>query len=79
MSEIIKEEPKTIYCGSGKKKGEGWFAITIDPEVICDYVREYKGKKFIKLNVNVKSKADKFGKDVKVSIDTWEPKNEKDE
>lgn len=67
------EKQKKIYCGSGKKKSDTWFQITINPEKIKDYVQEYNGSKFIKLNVNLKGDIDKYGKDIDVSIDTWKP------
>lgn len=66
-------ESKTIYCGKGVKKNEGWLKVTIDPDVIMQYVEEYKGKSFVKLNVNIKPEPDKYGKDVSITIDTWKP------
>lgn len=63
----------TIYCGSGKKKSDTWFSITVNPDTLKDHVEEYNGKKFVRLNVNVKDAPDQYGKDVSVSIDTWKP------
>jgi hypothetical protein len=68
---------KKIYCGSGKKKNDTWIQITINPEKIKDYIQEYNGSKFIKLNINLLNEPDKFGKDVQVSVDTYEPKEKK--
>lgn len=68
-------QQKKIYAGSGKKKSETWFSISINMDKIKDYVQEYNGTKFVKLNVNVSKEADKYGKDVQVTVDTYEPKS----
>jgi hypothetical protein len=70
------EKKTKIYCGSGKKRNDTWLSITINPDKIKDYIQEYNGSKFIKLNVNLLNEPDKFGKDVSVSVDTYEPKQE---
>lgn len=67
------EKQKKIYCGSGKKKSENWLQISINPEKFADYIQEYNGNKFLKLNINILSEPDKYGKDLSVSIDTWKP------
>ena len=69
----MENKPKTIYCGGGKKQNDTWFKVTINPDKIQDYIQEYNGSKFVKLNVNIKSEPDQFGKDVSISIDTWNP------
>lgn len=63
---------KKIFVGSGKKKKDNWLSITINPDKLSDHVKEYNGNKFVKLNVNI-GEPDKYGKDVQVTIDTWEP------
>lgn len=72
-------ESKTIYCGKGVKKNEGWLNVTIDPDVIMQYVEEYKGKSFVKLNININAEPDKYGKDVSITIDTWKPQSSETE
>lgn len=67
------EKQKKIYCGSGKKKSDTWFQITLNPEKFSEYIKEYNGSKYIKLNVNVLPEPDRYGKEISVSIDTWEP------
>ena len=69
----MENKPKTIYCGGGKKQNETWFKVTINPDKIQDYIQEYNGSKFVKLNVNIKPEPDQFGKDVSISVDTWNP------
>ena len=74
QKQINKMEKKTkIYCGSGKKRNDTWLSITINPDKIKDYIQEYNGSKFIKLNINILNEPDKFGKDVSVSVDTYNP------
>ena len=64
---------ETIYCGGGKKQNETWIKATINPDKIKDFIEAYEGNKFVKLNVNIKSEPDKYGKDVSISVDTWKP------
>ena len=66
-------EKKVIYCGSGKKMNEKWLKATINLAKFKDHVQEYKGTKFLKLNINIKDEEDQYGKDVSISIDTWQP------
>ena len=66
---------ETIYCGSGKKKSDTWLQITINPDKVRDHIKTFKGKRYIKLNVNIKDTPNEHGKDVSVSVDTWEPDN----
>jgi hypothetical protein len=53
--------------------------VTINPEKLAGHVQEFNGKKFIKLNINVKPEPDQYGKDVSVSIDTWRPEGDSQE
>ena len=64
----------TIYLGSGKSVtgayGE-FFSITVNLNKVKEHpqvVEEFKGVKYIRLNVTKKKETDKFGKDVAV---TW--------
>lgn len=66
---------KKIYAGSGKKKSDTWLSVSLNMDKIKDYVQEYNGTKFVKLNVNISAQPDKFGKDVQLTVDTYDPKN----
>ena len=70
------EKTKTIYCGSGRKSDK-WFQLSIHVDKIKDYVEEFNGSKFVRLNVNLKDAPDQYGKDVSVSIDTFRPEQVK--
>ena len=67
-----------IFCGSGKVKTDTWLKVTINPDKIKDYIREYEGKRYVKLDINIKSELDKYGKDVEITVDTWQPDKKKD-
>ena len=69
---------KKIYCGSGKKRKENWLSITINPDKFKDHIQEYNGSKFVKLNINILEQPDKFGKDVSVSVDTYQPEKKEE-
>ena len=66
----MDKKEETIYCGSGKVMNPKWLKVTINPTKIADYIQEYNGNKFIKLNINLKDEADQYGKDVSISVDT---------
>lgn len=66
-------EKKTNYCGSGKKQTDKWLKATINVDKIKDFIEEYEGHKFVRLNINIKDEKDQFGKDVSISIDEWQP------
>ncbi len=68
---------KKIYCGSGKKKSDTWLQVTLNPEKFSEYIQEFNGNKFIKLNINVLPEPDKYGKTLQVTIDTWKPDGSK--
>lgn len=70
-------ENKTVYCGSGKKQNEKWIKATVNPDKMREFIEEYQGNKFIRLNINIKDEPDQFGKDVSISIDQWQPDENK--
>lgn len=77
MAREISEKQNKVYCGSGKKKSDTWLSATINVDKIQDYIQEYNGSKFVKININLKSEPDQYGKDVSISIDTWKPEESK--
>jgi len=70
------EKQKTIYCGGGKKMNEGWLTVTVHLDKAKEHIFDYKGNKYLKLNINVKDQADQFGKDVSLSVNTYQPEKE---
>ena len=67
---------KTIYCGSGKKQNETWLKATINIDKIKEHIEEFKGHKFVRLNINIKDEVDQYGKDVSLSVDKWQPEEQ---
>ena len=70
---------KKIFCGSGKQKTDTWLKITVNPDKLMEYVQEYKGKRFVKLDINLLPEPNQFGKDVEVTVDTWQPTQKKEQ
>lgn len=66
------EKAKKIYAGSGKKQSETWLKVNLNLDELNKHAQEYMGKNYVKVNVNI-TDADKFGKTVQVTIDTWKP------
>ena len=64
-----------IYCGKGKRETNTWFKATINPDKIMEYIQEYKGHKFVKININLLDEPDKYGKDVEITVDDWKPES----
>jgi len=69
---------KVNYVGSGKKQNNTWLKVTINPEKLKDFIQEYEGNKFVKLNINIKDQPDQYGKDVSISVDEWKPEAKKE-
>ena len=69
------KQPK-IYVGKGVRKSETWIKATINPDKILEHVEEYKGSKYVRINININQKPDKYGKDVEITVDTWKPKQD---
>ena len=70
---------KKIYCGSGKQQTKTWFKATVKSKILMEYLQEYKGAEFTKIDINLLDKPDKFGKDVEITIDTWKPTKKKED
>lgn len=70
-------EQKT-YCGSGKEKKFDNGGSIISVSVCLDdypeeFINEYKGKRYLRLNIASKREPDQYGKTHSVSVDTWQP------
>ena len=70
------DKKPTIYCGGGNKRNENWLTVTVSIDKAKENIFEYKGNRYLKLNVNVKDQADQYGKDVSLSVNTYEPQKE---
>lgn len=73
------ENEKKIYVGSGKKSKDWARKISIClTDLPKDHIFEYKGKKYIKLEIVDRKEPDNYGKDISVSVDTWKPEKKEE-
>ena len=67
-----------IYCGSGKEKTfeNGGSIISLSvclDEYPKEYLTEFNGKRYLKLDVCRKREIDQYGKSHYVAVNTWQP------
>ena len=62
-----------IYCGKGKQQTKTWFKATVKAKVLMEHQQEYMGSEFTKIHINLLDEPDKYGKDVEITIDTYNP------
>jgi len=65
-----------IHLGSAKKKGETWYKGTINMDKIEPHIQEFKGHRFIKVDINIFEEPDQYGKSLKITLDTWQPEQQ---
>lgn len=74
----MSNEKKTVYIGNGKKQNEKWLKSSLClTDIPQDHIFEYNGKKYIKVNINVRDTPNEYGKDVSISVDTYQPEDKK--
>lgn len=67
-------EKTVIYCGSAKQINDGFIKITVClSDLPKEFIFEYNGKKYIKLDLAKKPEVDKYGKTHSLKVDTWKP------
>lgn len=65
-----------IYCGGGKKKKDNWRSISVNITKAMAHAKKSKsGDLWVNLNISDRDQPDQYGKDVTVTVDTWEPTN----
>ena len=71
----MSEKKDKIFVGGGKTANEDktWIKATINMAKFEEHIQEFKGHKFLKLNINIYDEADQYGKDVKITIDDYKP------
>ena len=52
--------------------------VTVHIDKVKEHVFDYKGNKYLKLNVNLKDQPDQYGKDVSLSVNTYNPEEQKE-
>ena len=78
QKQIKMEKQKTIYCGGGKKMVADWLKVTVHLDKAKEHFFEYKGNTYLKLNINIKDQPDQYDKDVSLSVDTYQPEEQKE-
>jgi len=73
----MANQDEKIRLGSGKKKSDTWFKTSLCIDDAIEHSFEYNGKRYVKIDINVYAEPDKFGKDVKVTLDTYKPDQNK--
>jgi hypothetical protein len=63
-----------IRIGNGTKKSDKWLKSSIClTDIPKENTFEYNGKTYVKVDINIFDKPNKFGKDVSISIDEYKP------
>ena len=78
----MENKTEKIFVGSGKEKFEGnmvqtSLCLTDITNNAKEFIFEFEGKKYIKLNVCKKREIDQYGKSHYVEVDTWKPEPKK--
>ncbi|CAB4203978.1 hypothetical protein UFOVP1384_16 [uncultured Caudovirales phage] len=71
----MSEKKQQIRLGSGKKINETFLSSSLCITDALEYVYEYNGKKYIKLNISIFAEPDQFGKNVKITLNDYDPKS----
>ena len=67
------EKKQPIRLGSGKKINETFLSSSMCLTDALKYAYEYNGKQYIKFNTSIFSEPDQYGKDVKITLNDFEP------
>ena len=71
---MSNEKKQQIRLGSGKKINETFLSSSLCITDALEYAYEYNGKQYIKLNISILKEPDQYGKDVKVTLNNFQPK-----
>lgn len=75
----METKEKAIYIGNGKKQKDNWMKSSLClSDIPSEHIFEYNGKKYVKVNINVKDQPDQYGKDVSITVDTWKPETQEE-
>jgi hypothetical protein len=71
---MSNEKKQPIRLGSGKKINENFLSSSMCLTDALKYAYEYNGKQYIKFNTSIFKEPDQYGKDVKITLNDYEPK-----
>ncbi len=69
-----EEKKQPIRLGSGKKINDTFLSSSLCITDALEHSYEYNGKKYIKLNISIFAEPDQFGKNVKITLNDYDPK-----
>lgn len=69
-----EEKKQQIRLGSGKKINDTFLSSSLCITDALEHSYEYNGKKYIKLNISIYPEPDQYGKNVKITLNDYDPK-----
>jgi hypothetical protein len=70
-----EEKKQQIRLGSGKKINDTFLSSSLCITDALEHSYEYNGKKYIKLNISIFAEPDQYGKNVKITLNDYDPKS----
>jgi hypothetical protein len=71
------EQQKKIRLGNGKKRKDNWLTASVCITDALNNAYEYNGKKYVNVNINILDQPNQYGKDVEISVNTYQPDKHK--
>ena len=71
---MSNEKKQAIRLGSGKKINETFLSSSLCITDALEHSYEYNGKRYVKVNINIYAEPDQYGKNVKITLNDFEPK-----
>jgi hypothetical protein len=66
----MDNKPKT-RLGNGKKRSDSWITSSFCITDAEEHAYTYEGKKYVNININVYEEANKYGKDVVITLNDY--------
>ncbi len=65
------EEKQKLKLGNGKKRNDSWMTSSFCISDAEAHAYTYEGKKYVNININVYEEANKYGKDVAITLNDY--------
>jgi hypothetical protein len=66
----METKPK-VKLGNGKKRNDSWMTSSFCISDADAHAYTYEGKKYVNININVYEEANKYGKDVAITLNDY--------
>lgn len=66
----METKPK-VKLGNGKKRNDSWITSSFCITDAEEHAYTYEGKKYVNININVYEEANKYGKDVAITLNDY--------